>query len=66
MKIVLLIALLAGTFVSTSCSTPAYSPTERHNLIARDMSYDLRQATDDWDYVLLLRPPSRLTLWDVR
>lgn len=66
MKIVLLIALLAGAFVSTGCSTPAYSPTERHNLIARDMNYDLRQATDDWDYVLLFRPPSRLTLWDVR
>lgn len=67
MKMIALIALTAGAlFVSGGCSTPAYTPTERHNMIARDWDYDLKQATDDWDYLLLFRPASRLTMWDVR
>lgn len=67
MKMIALVALLAGAlFVSAGCSTPAYTPTERHNLIARDWDYDLKQATDDWDYFLLFRPPSRMTEWNVR
>jgi hypothetical protein len=62
-----LIALLAAVaFVNTGCATPGYSPNERHELIARNWDYEIRQATDDWDTLLLLRPASRLTIWNVR
>ena len=67
MKKVLLLAFVAGsTFFSTGCATPAYSPTERRQQIARNWDYEGRQATDDWDHILLFRPSSRLTIWNVR
>ena len=67
MKIVALIGLLAGSlFLGTGCATPVYSPAERNGLIARTWDYDARQIVDDFDSALLLRPPSRLTIWHVR
>jgi len=67
MRILVLIGLLAGaaTF-NVGCATPAYSPTERSALINRTWSLGFKQAVDDFDSVLLLRPPSRLTIWHVR
>ena len=46
--------------------TPVYTPTERRQQIARNWDYEFKQATDDWDHILLLRPASRLTIWNVR
>lgn len=67
MKSLALIALLAGVmFVNTGCATPGYTPEERNQRIARNWDYDIRQASDDFDYLLLLRPSSRLTIWNVR
>jgi hypothetical protein len=67
MKSLALIALMAGAmFVTTGCATPGYTPEERNQRIARNWDYDMRQASDDFDYLLLLRPASRLTVWDVR
>ncbi len=67
MRILVLIGLLAGaaTF-NVGCATPAYSPRERAALINRTWSIDTKQAVDDFDSALLLRPPSRLTIWHVR
>jgi hypothetical protein len=67
MKSLTLLALLgvAGLF-SGGCSTPAYTWEERHAQIWRNWDYELKQATDDWDHLLLLRPASRLTIWHVR
>ena len=66
-KTVLLGGLVAGfAFVSSGCHTPVYTPTERRQQIARNWDYELKQATDDWDSLLLLRPSSRLTIWNVR
>jgi hypothetical protein len=62
-----LFALLAGAlFVNTGCATPGYSALERNQMIARNWDYEIKQASDDWDYLLLLRPASRLTIWNVR
>jgi hypothetical protein len=47
-------------------ATPAYSSTERHQQIFRAWDYEGRQAVDDFDHFFLLRPPSRLTIWNVR
>jgi hypothetical protein len=67
MKVFVLIVLLAGAALSSGgCAGVAYSPQERHALIARTWNIDGRQAVDDLDSVLLLRPPSRLTIWHVR
>ena len=66
-KTVLLGGLVSGfVFLSAGCHTPAYTPTERHQQIARNIDYEFKQATDDWDIILLLRPSSRLTVWNVR
>ncbi|HZN63684.1 MAG TPA: hypothetical protein VFB66_00160 [Tepidisphaeraceae bacterium] len=67
MKLIVLSVLLAGcAFVSTGCATPAHSPRERSAMINRTWRYEGRQAVDDWDTFWLLRPPSRLTKWNVR
>ena len=67
MKSLALIGLLTGTlFVNIGCATPGYTPEERNRIIARGWDYDIRQASDDFDYLLLLRPASRMTVWNVR
>ena len=66
-KTVLLGGLVTGSlFLSAGCHTPAYTPTERRQQIARNWDYEFKQATDDWDSILLFRPASRLTIWHVR
>jgi len=67
MKIVVLIGLLAGAcFSGGGCATPAYSAAERDALIARTWNVDRHQMVDDFDSLLLLRPPSRMTIWNIR
>jgi hypothetical protein len=46
--------------------TLAYSASERNALIARTWSVDLHEAVDDFDALLMLRPPSRMTIWHIR
>ena len=66
MKIVALIGLVAGAMLcGTGCATPGYSAQERNQQIARNWDYELRQASDDFDHLLLLRPASHLTVWSV-
>jgi hypothetical protein len=66
MKIVALIGLVAGTMLcGTGCATPGYSAQERNQQIARNWDYEIRQASDDFDHLLMLRPASHLTIWSV-
>ncbi len=58
--------ILAGILVSAGCATPAYSTHERWQLIGRNWGMEERQMQDDIDSVLLLRPMSRMMLWNVR
>ena len=46
--------------------TPAYTATERGQMIARNWDYEGKQSQDDIDTALLLRPASHLTIWNVR
>ena len=46
--------------------TPAYTARERHQMILRNWDYEGKQAVDDFDSALLLRPPTRMTIWNVR
>ena len=78
MKSLVMLSLAAGALVlSTGCckhysldndfgATPAYSSTERCQQIYRAWDYDGKQAMDDIDSVLLLRPPSHMTIWNVQ
>jgi hypothetical protein len=47
-------------------ATPGYSGAERGDLIARNMEMEWRMINDDVDTLLLLRPMSGLSLWNVR
>jgi hypothetical protein len=68
MKTFILLSILCGAMgLLIGCgSTPAYSAQERGQLIWRNMNYQGAQAMDDIDHALLLRPSSRLTIWNVR
>lgn len=78
MKTLALSALLLGMMVlGVGCAqtelgrnefgaTPAYSGRERLNLIAQSWDTDWKEAQDDIDDVLLLRPASQMTIWHVR
>ena len=67
MKLLALASLLAVTLLGASgCATPAYSARERDQIIARNMDLDRKQIIDDFDSLMLLRPASRMTIWNVR
>ena len=72
-KYVVLVGMLALLAGGVGCArpweigwSPAYTARERHHMIARNWDYDGKQLIDDFDSALLLRPSSRLTLWNVR
>ncbi|HEX8342139.1 MAG TPA: hypothetical protein VF624_14640 [Tepidisphaeraceae bacterium] len=46
--------------------TPAYSTGERFGQIARNWDLEGKQTQDDIDHILLLRPVSQLTEWNMR
>ncbi len=75
-KLMLALVACAPMFLAGGCmdsridkvdvfATPAYSGTERGELIARNMEMEWRQINDDVDHLLLLRPMSMLTVWNV-
>lgn len=69
MKFVALLVVLAGMMVTqTGClfRTPAYTASERHALIKRNVVYEAQQITDDWDHFWMLRPASQLTIWNLQ
>jgi hypothetical protein len=66
MKTICLLMIVAASFVSTGCATPAYSGHERWQMITRNWGFEYRQINDDIDHLLLLRPSSRLTIWHIR
>ena len=72
-KLLLLLLVLGGTMISTGCArpnevgwTPAYNSKERWQQIVRNWDYEGKQLDDDVDSALMLRPASRLTIWNVR
>jgi hypothetical protein len=67
MKTLALLVVVIGSMLAASgCATPAYSAEERGRLIGRTWGYEWAQAQDDIDSLLLLRPPGRMTIWNVR
>jgi hypothetical protein len=66
----LLMGLMTGSLfligLSSGCGTPGYTPAERDARIGRNWSYEGGQAIDDVDHILLLRPSSTMTYWNVQ
>jgi hypothetical protein len=72
-KLASALLLTVSALLMTGCArpfewgySPAYTAHERHEMIARNWDYEGKQIFDDIDAALLLRPSSRLTLWNVR
>ena len=67
MKSLLALIVLAGMAITMpGCNTPAYSTNERWQMWSRTARFEWEQVQDDIDHALLLRPPSRMTVWHVR
>jgi len=67
LKATVIFAILFGIGLTTvGCSTLAYSGRERWSRVGYGMSLDAAQMQDDIDHALLLRPGSKLTLWNVQ
>jgi hypothetical protein len=65
-KLALLSVALIGVVSSTGCETPAYSARERNQMIARNWDMEWKMITDDIDYIMLFRPMSSLTRWNIK
>ena len=78
-KLLLAAVLVAVVGSATGCSSPGYTggwPTvrfperkqtgEMNNQYIRQFAYDFEQITDDFNNVMLLDAPSRLSKWNVR
>jgi hypothetical protein len=65
-KLSLLLGVIGTAVASTGCSTPAYSASERANIIGRNIDLEWKMAQDDIDHALLLRPLTLNTDWNVR
>ena len=59
------VVVAAMAFTSGCQDTPGYSASERFNQIGRNFYYNQSQMNDDIDHALLLRPASRLTIWNI-
>ena len=67
MRTLALIGLLGCALLVTGCGTPGYSPNERDSIIDRNWNYEGGQMVDDFDQdVIMSRPVSHLTAWDVQ
>lgn len=68
-RILLGIAILGSTgfagLSQSGCSTPVYSGKERLARINRNVRLEWQMMNDDIDTVLLLRPVTGLTAWNV-
>ena len=65
-KLALLSVALVGVITAVGCDTPGYSAKERGQMIARNQDMELKMASDDVDTVLLLRPMTELSRWNIR
>ena len=68
-----LLCVLAGSAMAVGCArpneigwTPAYTAEERGQQIARNWDMEGKMMQDDIDHLLLLRPMSGLSAWEIR
>jgi hypothetical protein len=64
-KFVFLALVAMGMLFTTGCETPGYTSQERFQRIYRNWGWEYEQVNDDIDSVLLLRPASHLSEWNI-
>ena len=63
----LLVLLTVGMgFGTGGCASPAYTGGENVSRMLRTWDYENKQMIDDVGYELMLNPPSRSTIWNLR
>lgn len=65
-KLALLLVAVVGLVGLGGCATPAYDGGENVSRVLRTWDYEWKQAVDDAGYELMLYPPSRSTIWNLR
>lgn len=69
-KLASLALTLAGmvglSTLGTGCVTPAHTPEENAGRVLRTWDYEYKQMNEDIIYELMLDPPSRTTIWNLR
>lgn len=65
-KLVLLTVVLGGAMILAGCDAPGYTASERFQIIGRNWGWEYSQVNDDIDELLLLRPASHLSDWNLQ
>ncbi|MGA3066754.1 MAG: hypothetical protein ABSF29_07905 [Tepidisphaeraceae bacterium] len=65
MKLLLCLTSLLLLSLGGCLEPPGYSTKQRFDQIGNSAGYDLQMMNDDVDQVLMLRPSSHLTDWNV-
>jgi hypothetical protein len=65
-RLACLLLMVAGMFGLGGClATPAYSGGENGARILRTWDYEFKQGVEDFDYEMLMLPPSHSTRWNL-
>jgi hypothetical protein len=65
-KLLSLLLLVGFGFGAVGCASPAYTGPENIGRVARTWDFENKQMIDDVMYELMLTPPSRSTIWNLR
>ena len=65
-KFVLLAIVAGGMIFTTGCESPGVTSQERFQKIGRNWGWEYEQINDDIDSMLLLRPASHLSEWNIQ
>lgn len=65
-KLACLLLLAGGAFGIGGCASPAYTGGENLARTLRTWDYENKQMIDDLDDVMLFRPASHATVWNLR
>lgn len=66
MRRAVLLAILAGLAGLCGCATMTHTPQEVKATYDQIMEYSARQIADDWNYIIMMDRPSRLSRWVMR
>jgi hypothetical protein len=66
MKKFALFAVVLGAMILAGCDAPGYTASERFQQIGRNWGWEESQINDDIDEILLLRPASHMSEWNLQ
>ena len=66
MRVILILGLLIGLCLTTGCANMTQSGADVRASYVRSFKYDLLQMADDFNYMMMLDRPTRLSKWVTR